>query len=173
MTMLVAWVVFPTVLAVLSLGCGLLLERASGVRLSGPLLVPAGLAVVIVAASFATMDDATAELAAPLVVALAVAGYGLSLPLRAHRLDLWWLGSALAVFAAFAAPVVASGDPTFAGYIKLDDTSTWLAFTDYVMERGTDVAGLAPSTYEATLAANLSTGYPVGSQLPLGIGHEL
>jgi hypothetical protein len=173
MTMPVAWVVFPTVLCVLSLGCGLLLERASGVHLAGPLLVPAGLSVVIAAASFATMEDATAELATPLVVSLAVAGYGLSLPLRAHRLDPWCVGSALVVFAAFAAPVVASGDPTFAGYIKLDDTATWLAFTDHVLERGRDLSGLAPSTYEATLAANLPGGYPIGAYLPLGIGHEL
>jgi hypothetical protein len=119
------------------------------------------------------MADATAELTTPLVLSLAVAGYGLSFPLRAQRLDLWCLGSAIAVFAVFAAPVVASGDPTFAGYIRLDDTSTWLAFTDHVMERGVDVTGLAPSTYEATLEANLAGGYPVGSQLPLGIGHEL
>jgi hypothetical protein len=171
--MLVAWALFPVLLAALSLGCGLLLERASGMRLPRPLVVPAGLAVIIVAGSFTTMKDATAELTTPLVLSLAVAGYGLSFPLRAKRLDFWCLGSAIAVFAIFAAPVVASGDPTFAGYIKLDDTSTWLAFTDHVMERGLDVAGLAPSTYEATLEANLSGGYPVGSQLPLGIGHEL
>jgi hypothetical protein len=173
MTMLVAWALFPTLLAALSLGCGLLLERVSGVHLARPLLVPAGFALIIVAGSFTTMEDATAELTTPLVLSLAVAGYGLSFPLRTKRLDLWCLGSALAVFGIFAAPVVASGDPTFAGYIKLDDTSTWLAFTDHVMERGVEVTGLAPSTYEATLAANLAVGYPVGSQLPLGIGHEL
>jgi hypothetical protein len=173
MTMLVAWLVFPAVLAALSLGCGLLLERAAGVRLPGSLLVPAGVALIIVVASLATMRAATAELATPLVVALAVAGYGLSFPLRGHRLDLWCIGGAVAVFAVFAAPVVASGDPTFAGYIKLDDTSTWLAFTDHVMERGRDLTGLAPSTYEATLASNLPGGYPIGSLLPLGVGHEL
>lgn len=173
MTMLVAWLIFPAILGVLSLGCGLLLERAAGLRLPGPLVVPAGFALIIVAASFATMGDTTAELAAPLVVSLAVAGYGLSLPLRGHRFDVWCLGGAVAVFCVFAAPVVASGDPTFAGYIKLDDTSTWLAFTDHVMERGRDLAGLAPSTYEATLASNLPSGYPLGAHLPLGIGHEL
>jgi hypothetical protein len=173
--MLVSWLVFPAVLGVLSLGCGLLLERAGARRLPGPLLLPAGFAVIVVAASFPTMRDPTAELAAPLVVSLAAAGYGLSLPLRRRALavDLWCVGGAVAVFCVFAAPVVASGDPTFAGYIKLDDTSTWLAFTDHVMERGRDLTGLAPSTYEATLASNLPSGYPLGAHLPLGIGHEL
>ena len=51
------------------------------------------------------------------------------------------------MFAVFAAPVVLSGEPTVAGFIKLDDTATWLAFTDRIMEHGRDLDGLAPSTY--------------------------
>ena len=71
-----------------------------------------------------------------LVLALAVAGYGLSLPWRRKRLDWWAAGGAAAVYAVYAAPVVASGKATFAGYITLDDTSTWLALTDRAMEHG-------------------------------------
>ena len=73
----------------------------------------------------------------------------------------------------FAAPVVLSGEATFAGYVKLDDTATWLAMTDHLMEHGRDVGGLAPSSYEATLDVNLGTGYPVGAFPPLGIGARL
>ncbi len=40
---------------------------------------------------------------------------------------------------------------------------------DYVLERGTHVADLAPSTYETMLAIWLTAGYPVGSVLPLGV----
>ena len=68
--------------------------------------------------------------------------------------------------------MVLSGQATFAGYIKLDDTATWLAMTDRVMEHGRSVDGLAPSTYELTLENYLATGYPVGSFLPLGVGSE-
>ena len=50
--MLIPWLLFPLVLAALALGCGLLLERASGASLPRPLLLPAGLAVIIVAALF-------------------------------------------------------------------------------------------------------------------------
>jgi hypothetical protein len=42
-----------------------------------------------------------------------------------------------------------------------------------VMEHGRSLAGLAPSTYEATLATTLAFGYPTGSLMPLGIGHQL
>ena len=43
--------------------------------------------------------------------------------------------------------------------------------TDRVMEHGRSLAGLAPSTYEATLGTTVSIGYPTGSLMPLGIGH--
>jgi hypothetical protein len=160
------------VLAGLSFGCGQLLEVAAGAKLPRPLRVPAGLTVVILAAQFATLTDATAELAAPLVVSLALAGLVLSPPWRT-RLEGWAWVAASGVFAVFAAPIVLSGRATFAGYIKLDDTATYLAMTDRVMQHGRSLAGLAPSTYEATLATTLAIGYPTGSLMPLGVGHQL
>ena len=81
--------------------------------------------------------------------------------------------AALAVFCVYAAPIVLSGSATFAGYISLDDTATWLALVDNAMTHGRSLAGLAPSTYSALLRVDLGTGYPIGSMLPLGVGHEL
>ena len=156
----------------LAFGCGRLVELAAGEALPWPLVLPIGLALVILVGEFATLTAATAELAAPLAAGLAIAGLLLR-PIRRSRPDLWALGAALAVFAVFAAPVVLSGEATFAGYIKLDDTATFLAMTDRVMEHGRDLAGLAPSTYEAVLEMTLPIGYPTGSLMPLGIGHQL
>ena len=86
----------------------------------------------------------------------------------------WWaVGVAVAVFAVYAAPIVMSGQATFAGYIQLDDTATWMALTDRVMDHGRSLSGLPPSTYEATLDFNLGSGYPVGVFLPLGIARTL
>src|SRR3954471_22089787 len=48
-----------------------------------------------------------------------------------------------------------------------------MAMTDRVMDHGRSMAGLAPSTYEATLATTLAIGYPTASLMPLGLGHEL
>ena len=159
-------------LAGLALGCGRLLELAAGERLSGPLLLPAGFTVVILAAQFTTLTDATAELTAPLVVALAAAGLLLAPPWRGAA-RAWPAAAAVATFAAFAAPTVLSGKATFDGYIKLDDTATYFAMTDRVMSHARNLAHLAPSTYEATLATSLALGYPTGSLMPLGIGHVL
>ncbi|MHB8060638.1 MAG: hypothetical protein ACYDHO_07395, partial [Gaiellaceae bacterium] len=173
MTLLVAWLVFPLLLGVLCLGCGLLLQRVSGDGLPPGMLLPAGLALMIVAAGLATASAAAAPFALPLVVALAVSGLGLTFPWQAGRADKWAAGSALGVFAAYAAPVVLSGQATFAGYIKLDDTSTFLAFVDRAMEHGRTLAGLAPSSYQAALAVNFPFGYPLGAFLPLGVGSRL
>jgi hypothetical protein len=174
MTLLVPWLLFPLVMAVLSLGCGLLLERVAGTELPASLLLPAGFVVVSLAAQFALLSESTAELATPGVVALAAAGVGLSPQRwRRRRYKPWWIASAVGVFAVFAAPVVRSGRATFAGYIKLDDTATYLAMLDRFMEHGYAVSGLAPSTYEATLETSLVYGYPMGSLVPLGVGRAL
>jgi hypothetical protein len=173
MTLLICWILFPLALTAVSLGCGLLLERAAGMRLPGALLVPAGFSVVLVTAHLLTTWDASAELAMPAVLVLATVGVVAPLPLRGRRVDWWAAAACCVVFALFAAPVVLSGNATFAGYIKLDDTATWLAMTDNLMEHGRNVDGLAASSYEATLDLNLSGGYPVGAFPPLGIGARL
>ncbi len=172
MDLTIAWVAFPLVLAALSGGCGLLVERLSATRLPGALVPAVGLATIVLVAQALTLWDATAEAATPVVVALAAAGIGLSWGWW-RRLEPWAVAAAVAVLAAYAAPVVLSGKATFAGYIRLDDTATWMALTDRVMDHGRSLAGLAPSTYEATLSFNLGGGYPIGVFLPLGIARDL
>ncbi len=172
MALLVAWLAFPLLLAGLSFGCGRLLEAAGGARLPAGLVVPVGFTVVVVAAQFATLWDATAELAGPFVCVLAAAGLVLAWRRRA-RPDPWLVAVGLGVFFVFAAPVLLSGAATFAGYIKLDDTATYFAMTDRVMEHARDLSGLQISSYLRTLETTIALGYPTGSLMPLGIGHQL
>jgi hypothetical protein len=171
--MFVAWILFPLLLSGICLGCGLLLEALMGRRLPGPLLAPAGFVVLVVLTAVLTSRGETASLATPAVVLAALAGGALTFPWHGRRPDRWALAAALGVFAVYAAPVVLSGDPTFTGYIKLDDTATWAAFVDRVMEHGRNLSGLEPSSYQTTLAVNLPAGYPVGAFLPLGVGSRL
>lgn len=171
--MIVSWIVFPLVMVALCLGCGLLLQACLGRPLPGLLLAPAGFAVVVVAAGTLTSRGEIASLATPVVVVLALLGVALAYPWRERSLDRWAVAAAFAVFAVFAAPVVLSGTPTFTGYIKLDDTATWMAFVDRLMDHGRDLSGLEPSSYQSTLFVNLPSGYPVGAFLPLGVGAKL
>lgn len=171
--MIVSWLLFPIVLTVLCLGCGLLLQVCVGRRLPGVLVAPAGFAVMVVLTGILTSRGETASLATPAVVLVALVGIALTRPWRELALDRWALAAALGVFFVYGAPVIFSGDPTFTGYIKLDDTATWMAFVDRVMDHGRDLSGLEPSSYLSTLEVNLPAGYPVGAFLPLGVGGKL
>ncbi|MGB2710520.1 MAG: hypothetical protein WBC33_03325, partial [Conexibacter sp.] len=60
MTFLLAVIVFPLLLAVLSLGAGLLVERAAGLALPALLLVPLGFAAIVGVTQATTWSGATA-----------------------------------------------------------------------------------------------------------------
>lgn len=170
MDLVLAWLAFPALLGALCIGCGLAVARLAGCA-PGPALTPAcGLAAIVCVGQFLTLADATAELMAPAIAALAVAGVAVALPLRPRRSWIVAGMTAAGAFALFGAPIVLAGEATVAGYIKLDDTATWLALTDRLIEHGRSLDGLAPSSYEATLAFNLGGGYPVGALVPLAVG---
>ena len=171
--MLLAWIAFPLVLLALAVGCGLLLEQLAGWKLPGALVAPGGFATMIVLTSLMTLRGATASLAIPVVVAVAVAGWALVFPLKTRRIDM--LGRRRG--ARRLRGLRGAGRPLGGGDVRrlrtLDDTATWLALTDQVLSHGRDLGGLAPSSYEAAVAINLAQGYPVGSFVPLGVGAKL
>src|SRR5918999_3539976 len=178
MDLIAAWLLFPAVLLLLSVGCGLLVERGLGIRIPGALVPGVGLSLIVVITQFLALSEGTAELIAPVAVLLAVVGFGLAVTGfgdrgARRRAEPVAIATGAGAFGLFAAPIVLSGEATFAGYIKLDDTATWMALTDRVMEHGRSLAGLLPSTYEATLDFNLDEGYPVGAFVPLGVGAVL
>jgi hypothetical protein len=173
-TLAIAWAAFPLVLAALAVGWGLLVELLLGISLPRGLLPGLGLAAIIVVAQPLLLAGSVSSVAVPVVVGGALIGVAAAVGGgRGWRPPVPAAVAAVGVFLVFAAPVVLSGEATFAGYIKLDDTATWLALTDQITERGRDLAGLAPSTHEATLAFTLGKGYPVGAFFPLAIGSRL
>jgi hypothetical protein len=173
MSMLVAWVIYPVALAFLCAGLGLLVDLLVGKSLPGTLVVPVGFAAIIVVGEFTASAGATAELTVPILLMLTVLGAGLSWPWRFKRPDPLPIAVAIAVFIVFGVPVMLSGSPTFTGYIKLDDTATWLAMTDRVIEHGRSLSGLEASSYYATLKFNLAGGYPIGAFIPFGAAQKL
>ncbi|MFI5025177.1 MAG: hypothetical protein ACHQCI_00285 [Solirubrobacterales bacterium] len=171
--MLTSWVLFPLVLAALCVGWGWLLVSVLRVRIPGALVPCLGMAGLVVVGQFPTYADFTAGLTTPLLTAGAAVGLVLGVRRALSLPPAWALVAAGGVLAVYAAPIVLSGEATFAGFIKLDDTATWMAFTDQLMEHGRDLDGLAPSTYEATLSFNIGDGYPTGVFVPLGVGTAL
>jgi len=168
-----AWVLFPATLIALCAGVGMLVNALARARLPLPLIIVAGFSAIVVVGSFLTLTDATAPFTTPVVTALALLGVGAGLRSGGTSMEAPALVAAAIVLCVYAAPIVLSGEPTLAGFIRLDDTATWLALTDRIMDHGRDLGGLAPSTYEATLQFNLGDGYPVGAFVPFGIASEL
>src|SRR3954447_4497842 len=174
---LLSWLATPVLLAVLSLGSGLLVA-ALAERLGTPrgdafppiLVVPIGFALLVVLASLLTNWQLTAPLSGvgPLVVALAglvvgrqrVRGW-----LPAWRGAGWALLAAALPFAALAAPVVLTGQPGITGYTKITDLGHQLAFIEYLRTDGR--AAISPASAASSfdqVVAKLVGNYPGGTQ---------
>ncbi|HWH44528.1 MAG TPA: hypothetical protein VNT32_07340 [Thermoleophilaceae bacterium] len=169
MNLLAAWLLFPLTFAVLATGCGLLVERASGRRLAGVLIVPLGFAAMIVVTYFFALSDGTAELATPAVVLVALAGFAAGFArLRESRPDRAG-GAAFGIaFFVLGAPVFLSGEATFAGYTLLGDHSIHMLLADWVSNHGQASPAIAPSSYQAALSGYIDTAYPLGAHTALG-----
>ena len=171
MSLILSWVLFPLALAVVGAGWGTLVERGAGTRVNGALLLPLGLAAAIVVAGTLTAFSATAPAAVPVVAVGAVAGLIFAWP--GWRLGRWALLAAIGVLVVYGAPVVLSGQATFAGFVKLDDTATWLNVVDHLMAHGSSVAGEPASSYSLVYSGDVGPSYPFGSFVLLGVGHSL
>jgi hypothetical protein len=156
-TLLVPWLLFPVVLGLVCLGCAFFVEWVAGLRVPGALLFPVGLALVVVLGLFTTSLSGTAFLTIPLVLGVAVGGYVLALgrPLGREPAS---AVLALTTYAVYAAPVVLTGRATFTGYVKLDDTASFLGFTDQIMLHGRNLSSLAPSTFQQLQRLNIGEG---------------
>jgi hypothetical protein len=170
--LVLAWGLFPLALAAVGFGWGVLVERAAGGRVDGALLVPLGLAAVILVALLLSEWTVTASIAVPLVGAGAVVGLVLG---RARlRPDPWLLLAAVGVLFVYGAPVLLSGQATFTGIVKLDDTSTWLNIIDHAMTHLHPATGApSASTYQLVFTGDVGPTYPLGAFMLPAVGHAL
>ena len=159
---LAAWIALPIVAVAIAAGLSLLLERAVGERL-GVLRVPVGLcaAVCITLASY--WVGLPGEVAAALIVVPAVAG----LVLERAELRLWRPGwftlGFLAAYGLHLAPVVLTGEWTWAGYNFVNDTAAQMVLAEWLPDHGMDVAALRESTTTEFVRSYFATKYPLGS----------
>jgi hypothetical protein len=170
-SLVLSWIIFPLVLAALGAGWGVLVERVSGQPVQGALLLPLGLAAALVVAGTFTAFASTASAAVPVVGAGALVG--LLTGRWRGRARRWPLLAAAGALLAYGAPVLLSGQATFTGFIKLDDTATWFNVIDHVMAHGRSVAGLTPSTYTLVYTGDVGASYPLGAFMLPGLGHAL
>lgn len=172
---LLSWILYPVVLAVLCLGCGLVVDRLVAGSLPRALLLPVGFAAAVVIATLLTVLDATSELAAPALAVTALAGFALTFRggrLAALRPSRAWLAplAALAIaYAALAAPVVLTGQPGLTGFVRIVDVGSQIDLARWLVEEGRSLpANPDDSSYHVLVNRLLSNGYPGGAQAALG-----
>jgi hypothetical protein len=167
--LILCWLIAPAGLLVATVGLSLLVERLTGFTLPWTVRPALGLAAAIVLAQFGTATATTAKLTLPAILILAalglVVGRRLARP-RPGGTELWIAGIVLLLFAS---PFIVAGEATWAGYIKLDDTATWMGLTDHVFEYGRGLGNLTPSTYHQVLIDYLGGSYPIGGFVPAAL----
>jgi hypothetical protein len=169
----IAWLLFPLVMLVACLGCGLAIERIGGWRLSGPVLLAVGLALVIVLATLTTARSDTASWTTWVLVAVAVLGYLSSWRrLGELRFDGWGAAVGVGLYVIAAAPVVLSGQATFLGYFVDSDTAFHLVLISELLAHGRDLSHVAPISSGNAVAGVLhqyvGTAYPTGADVGVG-----
>jgi hypothetical protein len=179
MTFLVAVLAYPALLGVLALGAGLLAGRLAGWTLGGALLVPLGLATLIVVAQLTTLEPAIAPLTPAALVVCAAAGYLVAGPrrllalARALRADPWPALAGVAVYTLVCAPILLAGRATQAAYLLDTTAGIQMLGADFLISHGLDFGSLASSSYKLHLQSYFGASYPSGAHTLLGASGRL
>ena len=166
--------VYPVVLALLCLGAGLLVDRASAGVLPAMLLLTSGAAALIVLSQLTTYVAPVAPATPYVLVAVACAGLLLGWNragtlARAWRTSLWQLGLVPVAYALALAPVLLAGRPSFSSYLALADSAVHMVGADFLIPHGQDYAHLDLSnSYGATINNYYNASYPSGADTLLG-----
>ena len=166
----------PSLLAVLSLGAGLLVQRLAGMALPVLLLAPLGFAAIVGVSQLTTWSGVTAPLTPVVLVAVALAGFALgrreaAARWRARRSGWWWGGAAgLAAYLTAAAPVILTGHVTFPGYLLDTTGAIQLTGAERLIAHGHSFT-IAGSGTGLALDGFFGHGYPSGGHTALaGVG---
>lgn len=167
---------YPCLLAVLCLGAGLLVRRASGGWLPAPLLLVAGAAALIGASQLVTDVPVLAPATPYAVAALACAGLAWgwadarALAARAvHGGGRLAVGASVLAYALALAPVLAAGRPTFSSFMALSDSAVHLIGADYLIHHGQSYAHLdLHNSYGQFIKDYYGTSYPSGADTLFG-----
>lgn len=165
---------YPSLLAGLCLGAGLLVDRCCGGSLPGPLIAVVGAAGLIALSQLLTYAYPLASATPYCMAALALLGWGLgrrragSLAGSAVRRPGPVLTSGLAYLLCLA-PVLAAGRPTFSSYMALSDSAVHMIGADFLLHHGQHYAHLDLSnSYGLFIDRYYNTSYPSGADTLFG-----
>ncbi|HXC46230.1 MAG TPA: hypothetical protein VNU24_06450 [Solirubrobacteraceae bacterium] len=166
--------VYPVVLALLCLGGGALVDRASGGVLPAMLFPAVGAATLIVLSQLSTYMVALAPATPYLLVAFALAGLllgrqRLRMLVCARRSSIWQLLVCPLAYVLALAPVLLAGRPTFSSYMALADSAVHMLGADYLIRHGQDYSHLdLHNSYGLFVHSYYGSSYPSGTDALFG-----
>jgi hypothetical protein len=169
-----ATLVYPVVLAALSVGAGLLVDRCSGGFLPAALLPTVGVAALIAVSQLFTYAAPLAPATPYAIGAFAVAGLVLgSARLRAlarrWRASIWQFFAPVLAYLLALAPVLLAGRPSFSSYMTLADSAVHMMGADFLLRHGQDYSHLdLHNSYGLYINNYYNTYYPSGADTLFG-----
>ncbi len=175
-----ATLLYPCLLAVLCVGAGLLVDRASGWSLPGVLLPVIGASALIGLSQLTTYIVFLAPATPYLLAGLALAGFALGRRRVAGLVALareargmrgfgWRLLVPVVAYVAALAPVLFTGRPSFSSYGVLTDSAFHMLGADFLIHHGQGFSHLdlrnSPGQY---LNDYYNTSYPSGADTLFG-----
>ena len=179
--MIIVWAGLPLLLCLLCYGFGLAFTLIMRKPMSFTLTTIIGFLLMAILGSVTTISTVTAPYTAITLGMISAAGLIIGgIWFKSYlRFEFLPALAGLITYVVFSLPTVAYGHPTWAGWIKLDDNSSFLAVTDRLMNVGRTVPTPVLSTFDRliqTFFASESNGhfsYPVGTFIPFGVVTKL
>lgn len=178
--MVLIWIVAPALLLLLSYGFGLSLSLVTRRPINFTIATSLGFSLIVILGSLLTISPITAPYATFFIALVGVLGLTIgTIWFRSYfRMDYLSGLAGLITYVAFGLPVIAYGQPSWAGWIKLDDPATFLATTNGLMNQGRSIPGVISSTYDRVIQMMFDMGnghfsYPIGSLVPFGVMSKL
>jgi hypothetical protein len=179
--MILVWSVIPLLLTLLCSGFGLAFLLLFRKSINFTFTVIIGFLLMAILGSVTVISTTTAPYTAMAFGLISVAGLvSCAIWYRSRfHFDYLPLFAGSITYLSFALPTLAYGRPSWVGWIKLDDDSTFLAVTDRLMNVGRTVPVPVVSTFDRVLQTIFASGssghfsYPVGTFIPFGVISKL
>ncbi len=179
--MILVWAIVPILLTLLCYGFGLVFALLMRKSMNFTFTVIIGFLLMAVLGSLTTISTATAPYTAVAFGLISAAGLLVgAIWFRSYfRIDFLPIIAGFITYLTFALPTLAYGRPSWQGWIKLDDNSTFLAVTDRLMNVGRSVPIPVASTYDRVIQTMFASdagghfSYPVGTFIPFGVISKL
>ncbi len=181
--MLIVWLLVPLALLLLCFGVGMSIATLTKTSKEIAQVLVIGFLGTSVIGSLLVLDSKLAKFVAPVLGFVGITGLIIALVRRNGRAN---FDSSTAIagtltYLVFSLPGLSYGKPTWAGWVQLDDNSSWYAITYRLMTLGHSIPSPILTTYDRVIQTYLGGNqfnyagynggqfsYPTGALIPFG-----